>query len=63
MKKIPYNITEKYVKSKYNESGKSIEEGYNCLGLVVDFCKQELDLDYKFEDKIRKNWIKQINET
>ena len=52
MKKLKYNVTDKYTGVKYNTSGKSKEDGYNCLGLCLDFCKNELDMPYTFEDQI-----------
>ncbi len=52
MKKLKYNITDKYTGIKYNPNGVSKEEGYNCLSMCLDFCKNEFDMPYTFEDKI-----------
>ena len=55
MKKLPYNTTDKYTKIGFNEEGVFKEDGFNCLSLVVDFCKSELDLDYNYDEKIVDN--------
>jgi len=52
MKKLPYNITDKYTGINFNPEGISKEEGFNCLSMALDFCKEELDLDYEFDKNI-----------
>ena len=52
MKKLAYNTTDKYTNVKFNPKGISKKEGVNCLSGMLDFCKNELDLDYEFDDKI-----------
>lgn len=52
MKKLPYNTTDKYTGIKFKENGISKDEGFNCLSMALDFCKEELDLDYDFDEKI-----------
>lgn len=52
MKKLSYNTTDKYTGIDFNPEGVSKEDGYNCLSLALDFCKEELDLDYNFDKNI-----------
>jgi hypothetical protein len=52
MKKLPYNITDKYTGIKFKHDGISKDEGFNCLSMMLDFCKDELDLDYTFDKNI-----------
>ena len=52
MKKLPYNTTDKYTGIKYNPEGISKEEGFNCLSMCIDFCKEEMGLDYNFDKNI-----------
>jgi len=52
MKKWDYKTTNKYTGLDYNPEGISKEDGYNCLSLCLDFCKNEYDMPYTFEDQI-----------
>ena len=52
MKKIPYNTTEKYINTKFTPGGTSKEDGFNCLSMCLDFCKNELDMQFEFGEKI-----------
>lgn len=52
VKKLKYNVTDKYTGSDFTSNGTSKDEGFNCLSLCLAFCKDELDMPYDFGDEI-----------
>lgn len=47
-----YNVTDKYTELDFINDGISKDGSFNCLSMCLDFCKNELEMPYDFDENI-----------